>query len=198
MPHGDLVELVSRPCTSTLDPLETSPRIAVGTLILTVNGELPVEFLQAGDEVMTRDHGLQRVVRVDMQMLSDAELRVDPTLCPIMITRNALGPGLPCRDLLVAPAQRLWVRHGNIRMGGPSQIVTARALSGHTKGVFVDETAMMAAGVEYFAVVLDQPCIIWAEGLAVESLGLKSPSPHVASLRPGGREEVERLSSALA
>ena len=178
------------------DTPEAKPSLAVGTMILTPNGELPVEYLQAGDRILTRNHGIQSIIRIETQMLSDAELRVSPALCPIMITRNALGTRLPCRDLLVAPTQRIPVRAADVDAGRPVHLLNARELVGRTEGVFVDEIAMAAAGVEYFALVLDQPCIIWADGLPVESFGLRVQLRHHNAAQTSSPGAIQRPSSA--
>lgn len=75
--------------------------LAPGTLILTLDGELPVEFLTPGDRVITR-RGLRRLKAVARHMLSEGATRV-------RVTAEALG-GKPARDIIVMPEQRIVLR----------------------------------------------------------------------------------------
>ncbi|MDJ0638840.1 MAG: Hint domain-containing protein [Paracoccaceae bacterium] len=80
---------------------------AAGTLILTEGGEVPVEHLATGDRVMTLDHGLQPVRWVSF---SDQPLRgVDTRKKPVLIRKDALGTGIPSRDIVVSPQHRILV-----------------------------------------------------------------------------------------
>ena len=53
--------------------------IGLGTGVLTADGELPVEFLEPGDRVVTYDKGLVRLDRTEVRLVpaSDA-LRLRP------------------------------------------------------------------------------------------------------------------------
>lgn len=74
-----------------------------GTLIETADGPRPVEALQPGDLVLTRDHGLQPLVWVGQSQIDAARLDSCPNLRPIVIEPGALGRGLPQRPLTVSP-----------------------------------------------------------------------------------------------
>ena len=71
----------------------TVPCFTAGSLIATAKGETPVEHLKAGDAVITRDHGMQKVSWVGARQLTAAELVVYPHLRPVLITAGALGAG---------------------------------------------------------------------------------------------------------
>ncbi|WP_353143118.1 Hint domain-containing protein, partial [Paracoccus sp. (in: a-proteobacteria)] len=81
-----------------------------GTLILTADGEVPIEQIGVGDLVQTRDNGLQPVRWIGSQKLGAAELAAMPKLQPIRVKAGALGPDAPRQDLLVSPQHRVLVR----------------------------------------------------------------------------------------
>ena len=75
--------------------------------IATPRGEKPIETLQPGDRVITRDNGLQQIRWVGRRRLSGPELQRAPHLWPVLIRAASLGYGLPERDMLVSPQHRL-------------------------------------------------------------------------------------------
>src|SRR5690606_6300515 len=81
-----------------------------GTLIATRNGEVPVEKLRLGDEVLTLDHGYQPIRWLGSRKLSALALRARPALRPVEIRDGALGAGLPTRDLRLSPQHRVLLR----------------------------------------------------------------------------------------
>ncbi|MGL6210260.1 MAG: Hint domain-containing protein [Paracoccaceae bacterium] len=85
------------------------PCFTPGTMIATPRGEVPVEQLQAGDRVITRDNGLQEIAWVGAKELSWRDLSLAPHLKPVLIRQGSLGNGLPERDMMVSPNHRLLV-----------------------------------------------------------------------------------------
>ncbi|MEM7723354.1 MAG: Hint domain-containing protein [Pseudomonadota bacterium] len=85
------------------------PCFTPGTMIATPTGEVPVENLQVGDRVITRDNGLQEIRWVRHRTLNRDELLKAPNLRPILIKEGSLGHGLPERDMLVSPQHRVLV-----------------------------------------------------------------------------------------
>lgn len=88
---------------------------APGTQIETQTGERPVEDLEPGDLVLTRDNGLQAILwcRKGPQALDGLERHARP----ILIKAGVLGPAIPKRDLIVSPQHRIFV-------GGGQQLAT--------------------------------------------------------------------------
>ncbi|WP_424830712.1 Hint domain-containing protein [Ruegeria sp.] len=83
-------------------PVDTVvPCFTSGTQIATPGGLRAIETLSVGDEVLTLDHGTQRIRWIGARALGVAELIQNPKLRPIRIKAGALGCGLPRRDLLV-------------------------------------------------------------------------------------------------
>lgn len=137
------------------------------TLITTADGPRPAREIAIGDEVMTRDHGLQIVRWTGSRDLDWSELRALPHLRPVVIRRGALGPGVPERDLTLAPHQRIVLPTGEaakLNLPGAPRAVEARALLGQ-RGVFEVE----ALGVSYVHLLFDAHEIIEANGVWTEA-----------------------------
>ena len=81
--------------------MDTSAGIAMGTIVLTLDGEIPVEHLNAGDRVITRDTGIATLRAVHMREI---------TFTPYMISADRLGDGRPVADTFVAADQLILVR----------------------------------------------------------------------------------------
>ncbi len=85
------------------------PCFTPGTMIATPRGEMPVEKLQPGDRVITRDNGLQEIRWIGSRSLSWRDLNAAPHLKPVLVRQGSLGNGLPERDMMVSPNHRLLV-----------------------------------------------------------------------------------------
>ncbi len=132
---------------------------AAGTRIETEQGEIAVEALRIGDQVLTLD-GDQRAFR-PVRWIGRRRLRLrahpEPRLAaPIRIGAGAFDANVPHRDLVVSPDHA-------IHVGGA--LIPARLLVNHLS--IVQE--MDRRSVEYFHVELDRHSILLAEGLETES-----------------------------
>lgn len=94
---------------STEDDASVTPCFTPGTLIATPQGERPVEDLQSGDTIITRDNGIQEIRWTGSKRLSGRELATNVHLRPVLISRGALGNGVPERDMYVSPNHRMLV-----------------------------------------------------------------------------------------
>lgn len=81
--------------------MENTAGIAKGTIVLTLDGEIPVEHLNAGDRVITRDTGIATLRAVHMR---------EVTFTPYKISADRLGEGRPVADTFVAADQHILVR----------------------------------------------------------------------------------------
>jgi hypothetical protein len=129
-----------------------------GTLIQTATGNVPIEDIGIGDQVLTMDRGFQ-VVR----WLGSTAVEGKKTLAPVCIRKGALGND---RDLWVSQQHRMMIDgwRAELLFGDPEVLVPAKHLvDGH--GIEVVETDE----VEYFHMLFDQHEIVFAEGLASES-----------------------------
>ncbi|WP_342448069.1 Hint domain-containing protein [Parasedimentitalea huanghaiensis] len=131
-----------------------------GTHITMASGaQVPIEQLQPGDKVLTRDEGPQMV-----RWIGQTTHRAVGGMAPILIRAGALNNE---NDLLVSPDHRLFVyqRSDEIGAGASELLVKARHLiNGHT--VVVQDGGF----IDYFQILFDRHHIIYAEGIAAESL----------------------------
>lgn len=160
-----------------------------GTMILTPDGERPVESLLEGDLVITRDAGPQPLHWLGSRHLTNAMLSKNPKLRPVRIARGALGNGVPVRDLIVSPQHRILVRSAIAqRMFGAQEVLVAARLLVGLDGVSVFEPG---DGVAYFHLLFDRHQIVFSDGAQAESF---YPGPQaLLAIGPAAREEIETL-----
>ncbi|MCW9044276.1 MAG: Hint domain-containing protein [Pseudopelagicola sp.] len=131
-----------------------------GTRITMATGEQkPVENIEPGDRILTRDDGPQPV-----RWIGHLTMRAQGEFAPIVITEGTLNNA---GDLTVSPDHRLFIyqRHDHIGAGRSELLVRARHLvNGET--VFVQEGGF----VDYFQILFDTHQIIFAEGICAETM----------------------------
>ena len=132
---------------------------ARGTMIRTPDGELPVEKLRPGKQVIALVDGQEVPQTVTWLGHRRIDLTSHPrpeTVAPIRIQRDAFADDMPHRDLVVSPDHAIFV---------DGKLICARQLvNGTTIRQEPDWTA-----VDYYHVELDQHAILLAEGLPAES-----------------------------
>ena len=175
-----------------------------GSLILTEMGELPVEQLQVGDRVLTRDNGYQPVRWMARRDLTQAELRATAAFNPVRIAKGALGNGRPERDLIVSPQHRILIAgpQAELLFGEHEVLVAATHMVG-SSGV----SRIFPAGTSYLHFMCDTHEIVRSDGAWTESFqpgaqtmaGLASPQrDELLALFPdvlhGARYQSARLS----
>lgn len=157
-----------------------------GTMITMASGaQKPIEELQPGDRVLTRDNGPQEV-----RWVGQMTHRAVGEFAPIVIRAGVLSN---TDDLVVSPEHRLFIyqRQDTLGLGRKEVLVRARHLvNGETiyrqDGGFVD----------YFQLLFDRHEIIYAEGIAAETLLLDTRT--IAALPPEIDPELSRaLANAL-
>jgi len=131
-----------------------------GTHITMASGEQrPIEGLAVGDMVLTRDDGPQAV-----RWIGQSTLRAVGEFAPIVIAKGALHNE---NDLLVSPDHRLFIYQRRDALGaGRSEVLVK------VRHLINDDTVYRRDGgfVDYFQLLFDEHQIIYAEGIAAESL----------------------------
>ncbi len=130
-----------------------------GTMIRTPDGELPVEKLRPGKQVITVADGQempQTVTWLGHRRIGLAGHPRPETVAPIRIQRDAFADGMPHRDLVVSPDHAIFV---------DGKLICARQL---VNGTTIRQELNWAA-VDYYHVELGQHAILLAEGLPAES-----------------------------
>ncbi|MCW3780510.1 Hint domain-containing protein [Defluviimonas salinarum] len=160
-----------------------------GTLIATPKGEVPVEALKAGDEVLTASGATATVRFAAARELTLMELLLNPDMRPVCIPQGAMGEGLPRADLWVSPQHRVLVRGWEPEMlfGQDEVLVAAK----HLKFAPTLRRPARPETVEYFHLMLDSHDIVLSNGIETESLFPGDTA--IASLTEDGRAEMARV-----
>lgn len=131
-----------------------------GTHIALASGQqVPIESLKVGDRVLTRDDGPQQI-----RWIGQNTVRAMGEFAPIVITAHTLHNE---NDLVVSPDHRLFIyqRSDALGAGRSELLVKARHL------VNGDSVYRRDGGfVDYFQLLFDHHQIIYAEGIAAETL----------------------------
>ena len=135
---------------------DEAPCYCPGTLILTERGEVPVETLAIGDQLVTGDGTPEPIVWIGRRSYSGRFVSGRPSLLPVRICAGALGDGLPRRDLLVSPLHAM-VLDGRLVPAG--LLVNGRTI----------RRVEHVAQLDYVHLELPRHAVIWAEGAASES-----------------------------
>ncbi len=131
-----------------------------GTRITMASGaQTPIEDLHVGDRVLTRDDGPQTV-----RWIGASTVRAIGSFAPICIRAGALNNS---NDLHVSPDHRLFIyqRSDALGAGRHELLVRARHLVNGTTIIQQDGGFM-----DYFQILFDEHQIIYAEGIAAETL----------------------------
>ncbi|MBP9951947.1 MAG: Hint domain-containing protein, partial [Cypionkella sp.] len=133
---------------------------AQGTMITLANGrQCPIEAVQAGQMLLTRDHGPQPV-----RWIGKATLRAVGVFAPVVITAGTLGNS---GDLIVSQHHRMFLYQRDRRAG----LATSELLVQAKHLVDGDRVFLREGGyINYFSIVFDRHEIIYAEGVPAESL----------------------------
>jgi Ca2+-binding RTX toxin-like protein len=129
---------------------------AAGTRIMTPEGEVPIEALRPGDDVLTAEGGTEPVLFVGRRHVVLAGHASAAEMAPIRIAAGALGDGVPRRDLVVSPDHCLFL---------DGALVPARLLVDGT--TITRET--QRAEVTWFHLELPRHAVVLAEGAPAES-----------------------------
>lgn len=145
--------------------LNQVPCFVAGTMILTPTGEVPVEKLQPGDLVITKDDG--------PQPLRWLGRRVVPAIgdhAPIRIAPNTFGDH---REVLVSPLHRILIKDALAELlFGDAEVLVA------AKDLVNDRSVRRVEGgmVEYVHILFDRHQVVLSDGLETESF---LPGPQI-------------------
>jgi hypothetical protein len=134
---------------------DTAPCFAAGTHIATLDGDVKVENLRAGDTALLADGRTAEIVWIGHRRVRVALHPRPHDVTPIRVSVGAFGPGLPCRDLLLSPDHAVFV---------DGVLVPVRYL--------LNGATIAAAPIEsvtYYHVELAAHDVLMAEALPVES-----------------------------
>ena len=126
--------------------------IAAGTIVLTLDGAMPVEFIEPGERIITRE-GMRIVREVAVHRYSGPAIR---------ITAGALGHDRPEQDLVLPAETPVLLRDWRAQalFGKSRAIVPIERVA---DGEFI--VAETALSMRLYDLRFDTPQVIYAEGL---------------------------------
>jgi hypothetical protein len=132
-----------------------------GTMVMTMDGALPVEYLGPGDRVVTR-RGAARVATVEVTVVENARV--------VRIAHDTLGVDMPHEDVTVAAAQPIAVQGWRAKAlcGTDQAVLPASRL---TDGEYIRAETLSEA--RFFKLTFAEPTLIYAGGLMLACNGAK-------------------------
>lgn len=124
-----------------------------GSLILTLDGEIPVEHLLPGDRIITRDTGTAVLRAIHRRQVMTRAVR---------ITAGSLGDTRPDRDVTLPEDQQVLVRDWRAKALFGLRQAVVRA------GALVDGEFILALGEQpmaLFELEFDTPHVLYIDGL---------------------------------
>jgi hypothetical protein len=142
---------------ATIDRAATTVQsgIVAGTTVMTLAGEMPVEYLSTGDRIITRSGA---------RVLQALHSTVLPTAKLVCISASALGIEQPEEDMRVAPDQGIHIRDWRAKAlkGVAQAVIPAKELA---DGEYIRLETI--AGATLYTLIFDQPEVIYANGVEV-------------------------------
>lgn len=138
--------------------LDMVPCFVAGTLIETQNGQMPVEVLEAGDMIMTRDQGYQ-----PLRWIGQRDVAATGKMAPVEIAANTFGTHSVLR---VSPLHRILLQDEMAELlFGESEVLVA------AKELVNDKSVRVLEGGEvcYVHLLFDRHQIVISNGLESES-----------------------------
>jgi autotransporter passenger strand-loop-strand repeat protein len=151
---GDYFHLGSDAGSGTQVTEDDIPCYCAGTLIATVHGDVRVEELAIGDEVLTLDGAARPIKWIGRRSYQRPFMGRNVT--PILIRAGALREDVPLRDLYVSPDHALYV---------DEVLIAAEHL---VNGVSIVRCQDVDS-VQYIHIELDRHDVIFAEGAPAET-----------------------------
>ena len=138
--------------------VDTVPCFVSGTMIRTEAGDVPVERLEIGQKVVTRDAGAQPI-----RWIGRRSLPAEGEMAPVEIAAGTFGEH---GRLCVSPLHRVLVENAQAELmfGTHEVLVAARDL---VDGKHVKTRA--GGRVEYVHILFDDHQVVWSDGLLSES-----------------------------
>ena len=167
------------PMTADLDFRDAVPCFTPGTLIATIDGEIPIEKVSVGQLVLTADNGYQPVRWVGHRKMSQSDFAEHPNLRPVILRKGAFGNA---RKMRVSPQHGMVIQSDN-----GEQLIRAKHVAENFGGKFA-RVDKHCEGITYIHIMFDRHELIFAEGALSEAF---YPGPiALGSLNKQARDEL--------
>lgn len=138
--------------------------VAAGARILTLDGALPVEFLEPGDRIITRSGA---------RVLRSISVRVAAAEAVIKVQAGSLGFDRPEGTILIGADQTVLVRDWRAKaLFGQAQATVP--ISALTDGAFI--APHQVTGLRLYTLCFDAPEVVYADGIELAT----TPAPAMA------------------
>ena len=165
-----------------------------GTMIETDAGLKPVEDIQPGDLVLTKDSGFKPVMWSGSRTVRLATEAEPAKRYPVRVRAGALGKGAPAVDLYISQQHRVLVKSKiALRMFGAEEVLLPAIKLVGLEGI---DLVSDCEEVTYVHFLFDQHEIVYSNGAETESL-YTGPEA-LKSVGAAGREEILALFPQLA
>lgn len=140
------------------------PGVALGALVATLEGLLPIEYLSPGDRVITRS-GVRLVRAITVQDVAGEMVLIQP---------GVLGHDRPGQALMLGGQTPVLLRdwRAQVLYGASLALVPAERL---VDGEFV--TRVCGRGLRLFALQFDRPEVIYVDGVELGMQPAPVPAP---------------------
>ncbi|MEE8663027.1 MAG: Hint domain-containing protein [Acetobacter sp.] len=148
--------------TATLKNGEALICFLAGSLIRTPNGDIAVENIRIGDEVIAFDWINNAEITRKVVWVGEKKISVNPNLFddeagyPVRVLKDAISDGVPYKDMLITPEHCLFFE---------DKFVPVRMLV-NGRSIFYDKTI---TSYKYYHIETEQHSVIWADGMLSES-----------------------------
>lgn len=127
--------------------------LVAGTIVLTSDGEIPVEYLSAGDKIITRNAGMVPLISTETARAQQEAVK---------IAAGSLGHTRPSHNVMLPASQMVLVRDWRAKaLRGAAQAVMPA-------GCLIDDEFITSLGPRDMTLVrlgFDAPYVIYADGL---------------------------------
>lgn len=159
---------------------------AKGTQIRVPDGEVPIEALRAGDQVICGDGEIRPIRWIGGRLIGSSELKNNRKLRPICFQSGALGKGTPDRPLRLSPQHRILLQDWRAELlFGENQVLASATSLQNDRSITRDR---QCEEVAYFHILLDGHHTIFAN--AVECESLMPAELALTALDSAAREEI--------
>jgi hypothetical protein len=143
--------------------LEALPGHGAGVMVETSEGAQPVEWLRAGDLLLTRDNGYQPLLWVGRTLWG-----AEHALPPVRICSGSLDPQTPKHDLILSPAHNILLNSHlvDFHFGHRNVLAPACDLITQTENT----QALPKSDYVYCHLLLPQHNVVLTEGIWTETL----------------------------
>lgn len=162
--------------------------LTTGSMISTPHGNIAVEDLVVGMPVDTAD-GPKPLRWIGRKTLRPQDLDANEKLRPVLIRSDALGAGIPARDMRVSRQHRMVVSSAIAeRMFGARDVLVSAIRLTALSGI---DVCTQSAPVTYYHLLFDDHAVITADNAQTESLFVGPVA--LSALSDDAREEVLAL-----